>query len=260
VVSRPKSRGARPEAKLEPHARWAVQRFVKVLARCGCAPEALEREVSDTCRQIPKSWLRNADLKDSPDLGHVMTLWFSDPRYLDSGGVPRPLPLRGSLSIEALARRIDPKLDVGTVLKFLQQAGSVRRVGARYVPRNRVIILRGRESMTTFLRGLFGLLKTLEHNSRQGRRAQGWLELFARNPRFPASAAPEFEKRVRRLAHRLLVQFDADMHRHERAARKGERTVRMGIGLYRFEEDPAPRENRRADLRRRKSPRRRRGN
>jgi hypothetical protein len=260
VVSRVKPKGALPEQKLEPQARLAVQRFVKVLARCGCAPQALEHEVSDTCRQIPKSWLRSADLRDSADLGHVMTLWFSDPEYFDAVGAPRPLSLRGSaLSIEALARRIDPTLDVRTVLKFLQRAGSIRRVGTRYLPRDRVIILRGRESMTPFLRGLFGLLKTLEHNSRQGRRAEGWLELFARNPRFPASAAPAFEKRLRRLVTRLLIQFDADMHRHERTAGKGERTVRMGVGVYRFEEDPPPRANRRADSKlRRKSTRRRR--
>ena len=51
-----------------------------------------------------------------------MTLWFSDPEYVDAVGAPRPLSLRGSaLSIEALARRIDPTLDVPTVLKFLQR-------------------------------------------------------------------------------------------------------------------------------------------
>ena len=95
--------------------------------------------------------------------------------------------------------------------------------------------------MTTFLRGLFGLLKTLEHNSRQGLRASGWLELFARNPRFPVSATEAFETSFRRLANRLMVRIDADMHRLECAARPGERTIRMGVGVYRFEEDPVPR-------------------
>lgn len=237
VLKRRRRAVSRPP--LEPHARLAVQRFVKVLARCGCAPQEIEREVSETCRAIPRAWLHKADLRDSADLGHVMTMWFSDPAYLDARGNPRPLPLRGSgLSIEALARRIDPTLEVGAVLQFLKRGGSVKRAGTRYVPRDRVTILRGRESMTTFLRGLFGLLKTLEHNSRQGRRARGWLELFARNPRFPVSAVEGFEKRVRRVADRLLLQLDADMHRRECAAAKGERTVRLGVGVYRFEEDP----------------------
>jgi Family of unknown function (DUF6502) len=259
VIARRKDRSARARASavslaLEPHVRLAVQRFVKVLSRCGCAPRALVHEVSRTCRMIPGSRRHQADLRDSPDLGHVMTLWFSDPNCLDERGSPRALPLRGAgLSIEALARQVDSELDVREFLRFLIRGGAVKRVGRLYVPRDRVTIHRGRESMTPFLRGLFGLLKTLEYNSRRGRSARGRLELYSRNPRFPASAIEAFDKRIRHLAHPVLVQIDADMHQRERARRKGERTVRMGVGIYRFEEDAPPRSVSRA---RRRGPRR----
>lgn len=236
---------------LEPHVKLAVQRFVKILSRCGCAPRAVEREVSRTCRMVPASPRHQADLRDSPDLGHVLTLWFSDPDCLDKRGSPRALPLRGAgLSIEALARQVDPELDVKEFLRFLIRGGAVKRVGRLYVPRDRVTIHRGRESMTPFLRGLFGLLKTLEYNSRRGRSARGRLELYARNPRFPASAIEAFDKRVRHLADPLLVRIDGDMHWRERTRRKGERTVRMGVGIYRFEEDSPPRSASRARRRR----------
>jgi len=228
--------------RLEPQARQAVHRFIRVLARCGCDPRALEREVAEACRRIPLSWLSRADLKDSLDPGHVMTLWFSDPAYLDSRGDPRALPLRGApVSIEALAQRIDPNLDVRYVLRYLEHGGALRRSKGRYLPKDRVLIFRGRERMTPFLRGLFGLLRTLEHNSGRKGHSPGWLELISGNPRFPVSAVRSFEERLRVLVNRLLLKLDADMHRCERSARKGEPTVRIGVGIYQFEEGPTPR-------------------
>lgn len=228
---------------LEPQARRAVHRFVRALAHCGCNPQAIEREVSKASRQIPVSWLSHADLRDSLDPGHVMTLWFSDPACLDPLGRPRALRLRGSpVSLEALAHRIDPNLDVRFVVRYLEHGGALRRLGNRYLPKDRFLILRGRERMTPFLRGLFGLLKTLEHNSQRRGRSAGRLERFCINPCLPVSAVRSFEKRLRVLITSLLLKVDADMHRHECAARKGERTVRMGVGVYQFEEGVGSRE------------------
>jgi hypothetical protein len=226
---------------LESQARRAVHRFVRVLARYGCNPKAIEHEAMKACRRIPASWLTQADLRDLLDPGHVMTLWFSDPACLDPLGRPRALRLRGSpVSLETLAHRIDPNLDVRFVVRYLEHGGALRRLGNRYLPRDRVLILRGRERRTHFLRGLFGLLKTLEHNRQY--RSAGWLERFSTNPCFPVSAVRSFEKRLRVSVNSLLLKVDADMHRRARAAQKGERTVRMGVGVYRFEEGPAPRQ------------------
>jgi hypothetical protein len=40
--------------------------------------------------------------------------------------------------------------------------------------------------------------------------------------------------------NRFLVQIDADMHRREGARKQGERTVRMGVGVYQYEDVPPP--------------------
>jgi hypothetical protein len=234
-------RGAAGARALEPQARMAVHRFVRLLARCGCDAEAIEHAVAEACRRTPASWLRGADLRDSLDPSHVMTLWFSDPTFLDAKGNPRGLALRGPVSLATLAHRIDPNLDVRYVVRYLEHGGALKRSGNRYLPRDRVVILRGRERSTPFLRGLFGLLRTLEYNSQCRGRSPGWLELFSGNPRFPVSAVRSFEKRLRALVSRLLLKADADMHRHELAAKKGERTVRMGVGVYQFTEEPMPR-------------------
>ena len=242
---------------LERHARQAVHHFVRVFAHCGCPPLALKLEVNKACRRIPKSWGRRANLRDSLDPGHVMTLWFSDPACLDAFGRPRALPLRGSpISLETLTHRIDPGLDVRDAVRYLEQGGALKRRGTRYLPRDRVLILRGRERMTPFLRGLFGLLKTLDHNRQVRGRSPGWLEKISTNPRIPVSAKRSFEMRARKLIDGLLVKLDADMHRLERAARKGERTVRMGFGAYQFEEGPTLRRDRLRSGRRSRSRRR----
>ena len=229
---RPRRGGA---GRFDRETRQALRSFVRLLARAGCTPEAIEAEVRRTCEQVPKSWLEARERFDTEVPGHVLTLWFSDPDYLDRLGNPRPLPIRGaSLSLESLVRRVDPKLEVQAVARYLRRGRTLRRLGNRYVPRDRTVIFRSCDDLRPVLGGLFGLLKTLEPSSSGARIGRGTLQRYAANPRVPLSAVPGLEERVRQFASRLLVRFDADMHHRELAARKGEPTVRMGIGVYQF--------------------------
>jgi hypothetical protein len=142
----------------------------------------------------------------------------------------------------------------------ISDGGAVKRVGERYVPQDRVVIFRERTHTTASIAGLFGLLRTLEHNQWNSKGSPRRLQQFARNPSFPVSAVAPFQKRLRQLVRRLLVPVDADMHRREKARKRGERTVRMGVGVYQFEEDaPAPRERSRPLLRKTRKAKQRRG-
>jgi hypothetical protein len=248
-------RNVRHSSTLDSRALEAVERFVRVLTRCGCAPDDIGNEVLKSCCKVPKSRAPKAmaALRERDDASHVLTLWFSDPAYLDRRGAPLPLPLRGAGgSLETLALRVDPKLDAREVLRYLVRRGALRRVRTRYVPKDRVLSLRGAggPENLSHLRGLLGMLRTLEHNAQPKRRVAGWYEVFAENPRFPVSARAAFDKRLRVLGNKLLYQIDADMHRRERTRKKGERTVRIGVGVYRFEEGSRSRS--RARRRRRK--------
>ena len=183
-------RDARPSSTLDSRALEAVERFVRVLARYGCAPDDIAREAVKACRQIPKSWAPKgrAALREMDDAGHVLTLWFSDPAYLDRRGVPLPLPMRGAGgSLETLVFRVDPTLDVREVLRYLLRGGALRRVGTRYRPKGRVLSVRGAGGSDNVhtLRGLLGMLRTTEHNVQPKRRVAGWYEVFAHNPVFP---------------------------------------------------------------------------
>lgn len=233
------STAQRSPAQLDRPARDAVRRFVRLLARSGCSSAAIEAEVVSVCGKIPRSWENRRNRDPRGDAAHVMTVWFSDPAFADVYGAPRALSLRGpDPSIESLIRRVDPKLDVQQVLRLLLSGKALRRVGARYVPRRRALIFPGADNMTLTLGGLYGLLETLEHNRWHGRRQGLRLQVYSFNPRVPVSAVGGFEKRLRPLAERLLVHADAGMHQSELARRKGERTVRMGLGVYQFVEAP----------------------
>ena len=245
-----KRSGARGESQaskgavtpLNPIALEAIERFARVLAHCGASPPELAAAFEAACHRIPTAIAavgKNATPELS-DASHVLTVWYSDPQYTDHHGSPKPLPMRGAApSLEALVHRIDPKLRVEDVLLYLLKVRALRRDGRRFVPRSRSLALRGTGGPTNFrnLRGLTAMLRTLEHNGRPKRLARGWFEVFAENPRFPASARAAFDARLDRLGMEFLQAIDADMHRRELARKPGEATVRIGVGVYRFEDE-----------------------
>lgn len=239
--SKRRPRHARP-SRLDARAREAVMRFVRVLARCGCEPEQIAKEALEAAREVPKSWRKNSrtEVLAMDAAAHALTLWYSDPKYVDVRGKPRALPLRGpGLSLEALANRADPQLGPSQILPHLLRRNALRRVGARFLPPvDRVLWFRGAGDPyhSRSVRGLLAMLRTLEHNSRPARTTPGWFEVFALNPRFPVSARPAFDERLRRWGMRFLSHLDTDMHRRERVRKGGERTVPLGVGVYLFEE------------------------
>lgn len=269
-MTRPTSKRATPAAGGEPGqpldatALEAVDRFVRVLARCGCSREDILQAFSDACERLPKKKpVRQASAQREIDnASHILTVWFSDASYLDRAGKPLWLAVRGvAPSLEALVRRVDPSLDPDELVKYLRRTRALKREGAKYAPRARSLSLRGAQGPEIFrnLRSLVGLLRTLEHNMRPKSATRSWFEYWAENPAFPARAREAFDQRLDDLGMKFLHAIDADMHRREQQRVPGERTVRMGVGVYRFEDDEtenvvaAPRSKRtRRPIRRRK--------
>ena len=177
------------------------------------------------------------------DIGHVLTLWFHDPVYVDSRGDPIPLLLHGRApSLASLIQHVDSGLDPKRVLKTLIQADALRPIGKRYAPRSRAVAFRGVGAPlhARNLRALLGMLHTLEHNNEPKDKVAPWFEYVADNPRFPVSAREPYDARLREDAMTFLRDQDSRMLSHQRKAKPGEPTVRMGVGVYRFEEDGLP--------------------
>ena len=233
---------------LDSRAAEAIELFVRLLARCGYEIDAVIQQMHRAYDQVPRRWLSEAQAapREISDATHVLTVWFSDPGYLDDTGMPRPLPLRGSeRSLESLVSSIDRGLDADEVLAYLLKGHALRRLGSRYVPRGRVMSLRGVRGPNEFrnLRGLLAMLRTFEHNNRPRRQARSWFEFSAENPRIPKRACRKFDDFVSVRAKRLLVDVDSELRRLELTCKPGEPTVRLGTGVYRFEEDLSARDN-----------------
>ena len=228
--------------RLDGRAIEAINHFVRLLAQCGCEGDAVLEQVQRACTQVPRRLAREARAapREISDATHVLTVWFSDPAYLDDRGTPRPLPLRGAgRSLERLVSSIDRGLDASEVLAYLLKGRALRRLGARYVPRGRVLSLRGIRGPNEFrnLRGLLAMLRTLEHNSQPRRHTPSWFEFCAENPRIPKRACARYDEFVSVRAMRFLYDVDSELRRLELTCKPGEPTVRLGTGVYRFEED-----------------------
>jgi hypothetical protein len=234
---------------LDSRAIETIELFVRLLARCGYETGAVIQQVHRAYHRVPRRWVSEAQAapREISDATHVLTVWFSDPTYLDEAGMPRPLPVRGSeRSLERLVSSIDRKLDADEVLAYLLKGRALRRLGSRYVPRTRVMSLRGVRGPNEFrnLRGLLAMLRTFEHNNRPRRQARSWFEFSAENPRIPKRACRKFDEFVGVRAKRLLVDVDSELRRLELTCKPGEPTVRLGTGVYRFEEDLAGNDSR----------------
>jgi hypothetical protein len=120
-------------------------------------------------------------------------------------------------------------------MKQLLRTNTVRKVGARFVPRERFVRLRGTsQTYSHSVRTLIGILGNLEHNLR--RRIPAWFEYVANCPNFPVSERAAFDIRQHRRAMAFLQETDADMRRAERARRSGEATVSLSIGTQLWEQ------------------------
>lgn len=235
----------------------AVDRFVRILARCGCSGSDILKAFSDACARLPKKApaAPSKAQRELSNASHILTVWFSDAAYLDRKGNPISLSLRGAApSLEALVKRVDPTLDVNDLVRYLNRTKALKRDQGRYAPQRRILSLRGAQGPEVFrnLRSLVGLLRTLEHNMQPKRVTRSWFEYWAENPAFPVSARAAFDTRLDDLGMKFLQRIDTDMHRRELERAPGERTVRMGVGVYRFEDAdpmgpaPAPKRGRRS--------------
>ena len=234
-----------PNESLDDIVDEAMERFVRVLVRRGVSQLTIQRAFRRAWQRVPKDATEHNRRcsRELIDVGHVLTLWFGDPIYVDARGDPLALPPRGPApSLASLVQHVDPTLNVTQVLKCLIRADALRRSGSRYSPRSRAVAFRGTGAPlhARNLRALLGMLRTLEHNLGPKDKVPAWFEYVAENPRFPVSAREPFDVSLREDAMTFLRNQDSRMLSQERKAKPGEPTVRMGVGVFRFEEEVLP--------------------
>lgn len=218
--------------------RELLERLARVLVLSGRRSEELREEFAEVCRGIEGSSHRwdPARLGFVADLPHVISRWHDDEDYLDADGRPIPLPRDGpGRSLTGLIERVLPSVDPKKVIDSLIELRGLRRQGKRLVPTDRHLALSERTAgLAHGLMSILGMLRTIEHNlsAPPGKRL---FERSAINPRFPVSALPQFQRELARRAAEIIWDVDAQMFREETRRRSG-RKMRLGVGLYVFQE------------------------
>lgn len=239
--AKPKGRAREVDAGVD-YSRELLALMARVLTLTGHSPHKLAAQFHSICRRLkePEHPRDPLSLHSLWDLPHVMARWHSDPQYLDSRGAPLELPLKGpGPSVTSLIERVLPHADAEVVVEALRQIDGIRRRGGRYRPTGRQLALQ-HQRVIGWLHGLtmlMGLLRTVEHNIAHPEGAT-LLERAAVNPRFPVRYLPEMHQRFKDRATTFLWQTDGEMRKRERPSESGE-AVRLGVGIFAFEDPMA---------------------
>lgn len=213
--------------------------MARVLTLTGHSPKKLTAQFRAICRRLkePQHPWDPSTLNFIWDLPHVMALWHADPQYLDSRGAPLALPSRGpGPSVTSLIERVLPDGDPEAVIQTLRKLKAIRREGGRYRPTGRQLALQHQRLMGWLhgLTALLGLLRTVEHNIAHPEGAT-LLERAAINPRFPVRYLPEMHQRFKDRAATFAWELDGEMRKHEVSSDRAD-SVRLGVGIFAFED------------------------
>jgi Family of unknown function (DUF6502) len=172
----------------------------------------------------------------------VITGWLRDPKYGDGKGHPRPLPMeRRGASFSTLVKSYSGDIPVRAVLDELLRVGAVKQlkdgriclVSRGYIPQKG-----SAEKLHVLGTDTADLISTIDYN----------VYLKPSKPRFqrkvmydnvPIDAAQEFRTLAAAEGQELLEKLDrwlAHRDRDTNPASKGTGRVRVGLGIFQFEE------------------------
>jgi hypothetical protein len=182
----------------------------------------------------------------------VLTGWARDPDFRGPDGQPMALDVQdGDISFFALVRRHSGDMPARAVLDELLRVGAVRErddgrlelVSAGYVPR----------SGETEKLGILGsdaadLIATIDHNLQHGD-ADPRYQRKVMYVNYPADQLPAFRKLSAAQAQALLEKLDHWLAQHGTPAGEDvpDPAMRVGLGIYYFEEPMAPDETPKGD-------------
>ena len=175
----------------------------------------------------------------------VVAGWVRDADFGTPGGEPNDLGFdAGAASFASLVRRYGGDVPPRAVLDELMRVGAVVRTPDDRLRLNaRVYIPRASEIGKLMILGadVSYLINTIDHNLQEG----GAVPRFQRKVMYdnvPLEALEEFRTLTQRHAQELIELLDAWLARHDRdvnPAVRGSGRVRVGLGIFAFEENLA---------------------
>jgi hypothetical protein len=167
--------------------------------------------------------------------------WLRDAEFLDDQNQPKDIPLRGETgSFEALVARYSGDITARAILDELVRVGAViyadrhtvHLAASGYIPE---------KSETQMLevagRAVTDLLRTSAHNIMDAQHAHFQRQVSFRN--IPASVAEEFRRYSHDRCQDLMLEFNTWLSERSKTVelKPGESRMRVGVGLYYFEND-----------------------
>ena len=199
-------------------------------------------------RKEVKALLAQPGTRDGPmeeeynRAARVIAGWLKDSRFSDGHGHPAPLPLEGKRgSFAALVKVYSGDIPVRAMLDELVRVGAVQQMkNGRICLRSRAYIPQksAPEKLSILGTDTADLIATIDHN----------VYVNPKNPRFqrkvmydnvPVEAAQEFRAVAAARGQELLEALDRWLSNRDRdvnPSTKGTGRVRLGVGLYHFEE------------------------
>lgn len=223
--------------------REILERISILMHECGLTREQIAKLAIDAVAGLgkPAESLGDAELWCLRHASHVLTHWHTEPDFVDAAGQPRPLQLKGRVSITTLTASASAELEPAELLDFLGSYGAVQKTRKGWVPTRRELLVRGNRSHQS-ARGLLlirGLLRNKAHNRNAGP-GGGWFERQAQNGHVPVAQRQSLYRNVEALGAQFLTHIDLDMKRREQPALRGTDKAHVCVGLYVFEEDLDP--------------------
>ena len=222
----------------------ALDRVVALLACNGVEQATLEQAFRRACERHSRA-RRPVSAESAArqyDATLLLAVWHTDLDYLDPEGRPLRLPLNGAApSLHGLIKRTGLTVPARDMVRYLEEIKAVRCVGQRYVPRRLAKPLLGTGSLANRerLRLVVRLLRSLDE-SRTERRAGHGDRIKAvtalESTEIPVRLLSVCRAQLNRDIQQFLPELQSRMLRYERARKRGEPLVHVGIGLFQFED------------------------
>ena len=225
------------------HWQKTLDRLIWMLLRAGIDASAITISTQESLQRHRGTRALRLPPPEVLEYGRVLTFWRTEPEFLDSEGVPRPLPLSGkAVSFRALVQKAVPGCTVGHVLDVLRHHQLIsldrkRRVTLRaiaFLPRNAQ-----RAHFVAFtLSALEGIMDTCHRNltAKDPAKNIAHMQRVASAERFNLKYLKDYDRFLRDQATDFLLKQDAWLKRHEVKSNSTlkARVAHVGVGVFGF--------------------------
>lgn len=177
--------------------------------------------------------------------GSVLSIWHSNPTYLDKQLKPKRIPFDGpGANFKDLVAAVGGDIPPKAMLNELLRAGSVVHEGTKLRAVSRSYVPESNNPDAVLLAGsaMRDLASTLYHNLSCKESDERFIERRVFSLRLPRSQSKRFRKLARDKGELLLNDLNTwlsereNATRYEQAADSGGVSPRVGVGIYYFED------------------------